>query len=56
MGNLDFYESLDFAAKFHATVEQAHTELYDSLKPHGAQIMTHIDTELAIIMLEEFHK
>ena len=39
-GSLDFYESMDVITRYHAVQQQCQQELYDSLKPWDATLMT----------------
>jgi len=56
VGNLDFYQSLNFATKLYATQQQVQQELYDALKPYDSTIMTYIDLVVAKTALAEFRK
>ena len=56
VGNLDFYDSLDFINKFYAITQQVQQELYDALKPYDTSIMTYIDIQVAELSIEEYRK
>lgn len=55
-GTLDFYSSLEFVNRYHAHTRQVQQELYDVLKPHNAQIMTHIDQAMLDECIAEFRR
>lgn len=54
--NLDFFDSLGFINKFYAIMTQIQTELYDTLKPYDLTVMTHIDSQTALVALKEFRR
>jgi hypothetical protein len=56
VGNLDFYESLDFATKLNGILMGGQQELQDTVKPHNMVMSTHIETQFTITALDEFHR